>query len=168
MPDYRHNRVPGGTFLFTVNLLDRRSSLLVANIDALRDAVRRIGARTPFHIDAWVVLPDHMHCLSVDAAARRCRFSGSVASDQDRIREIAADRRAAITGHDEPRRTRHLAAVLGAHDPRRSRLCGSHRLYAFQPGQAWSRGAPGGLAAFVISPVRRQRNVSRRLEGRQQ
>ncbi len=21
------------------------------------------GARSPFHIDAWVVLPDHMHCV---------------------------------------------------------------------------------------------------------
>jgi putative transposase len=63
MPDYRRNRVPGGTFFFSVNLLDRRSNLLVANIDALRDAVRRVRTRTPFHIDAWVVLPDHTHCL---------------------------------------------------------------------------------------------------------
>jgi hypothetical protein len=35
-----------------------------------------------------------------------------VASDQDRLREIAAERRAAITGHDAPRRTRHLAAAM--------------------------------------------------------
>jgi putative transposase len=63
MPDHRRNRVPGGTFFFTLNLLDRRSNLLVTNIDALRDAVRRVRARAPFHINAWVVLPDHMHCL---------------------------------------------------------------------------------------------------------
>ncbi len=63
MPDYRRNRVPGGTFFFTVNLLDRRSTLLVSRIDALRAAVRQVRARAPFHIDAWVVLPDHMHCL---------------------------------------------------------------------------------------------------------
>jgi putative transposase len=44
-----------------VNLLDRRSNLLVARIDALRDAVRQARARV--HIDAWVMLPDHMHCL---------------------------------------------------------------------------------------------------------
>jgi putative transposase len=61
MPDYRRNRVPGGTFFFTANLFDRRSNRSVANIDALRDAVRRVRARAPFHIDAWVVLPDHMH-----------------------------------------------------------------------------------------------------------
>jgi REP element-mobilizing transposase RayT len=61
MPDYRRHRVPGGTFFFTVNLLDRRSDLLVTRIDALRDAVRKVRGRTPFHIEAWVVLPDHMH-----------------------------------------------------------------------------------------------------------
>ncbi len=63
MPDYRRNRVAGGTYFFTVNLLERRSQLLVTHIDALRDAVRQVRLRAPFHIDAWVVLPDHMHCV---------------------------------------------------------------------------------------------------------
>jgi putative transposase len=63
MPNYRRNRVPGATYFFTVNLQDRRSDLLVAQIDVLRDSVRRARQRVPFHIDAWVVLPDHMHCL---------------------------------------------------------------------------------------------------------
>jgi putative transposase len=63
MPDYRRNRVAGATYFFTVNLLDRRSDLLVARIDALREAVREVRRRSPFHIDAWVALPDHMHCL---------------------------------------------------------------------------------------------------------
>ncbi|MGH8808879.1 MAG: REP-associated tyrosine transposase, partial [Noviherbaspirillum sp.] len=63
MPDYRRNRVPGGTYFFTVNLLERRSHLLIEHIDALREAVRQVRTRQPFHIDAWVVLPDHMHCV---------------------------------------------------------------------------------------------------------
>ena len=63
MPNYRRNSVPGGTYFFTVNLLDRRSDRLVKHIDALRQAVRQVRARTTFHIDAWVVLPDHMHCI---------------------------------------------------------------------------------------------------------
>src|SRR5690348_9065376 len=63
MPDYRRSRVPRGTFFFTVNLLDRRSNLLVTRIDALREAVRHVRARVPSQIDAWVVLPDHLHCL---------------------------------------------------------------------------------------------------------
>jgi putative transposase len=63
MPDYRRNRVPGGTYFFTVTLRDRSSDLLVTQIDALRAAVRRTAAKSPFHIDAWVVLPEHMHCI---------------------------------------------------------------------------------------------------------
>jgi len=63
MPNYRRNRVPGATYLFTVNLRDRRFDLLVTQIDALREAVRNVRRQSPFHIDAWVVLPDHMHCL---------------------------------------------------------------------------------------------------------
>jgi putative transposase len=63
MPDYRRNRVPGGTYFFTVTLLDRNSSLLTDHIDALRTAVRATRIRAPFHIDAWVVLPEHMHCV---------------------------------------------------------------------------------------------------------
>ncbi len=63
MPNYRRNLTPGGTFFFTVNLLDRRSDLLVTQIEALRTAVRQTHRRAPFQIDAWVVLPDHMHCL---------------------------------------------------------------------------------------------------------
>jgi putative transposase len=61
--DYRRNRVPGGTYFFTVNLMDRRSDVLVRHVDWLRDAVRQVRARAPFHIDAWIVLPEHMHSL---------------------------------------------------------------------------------------------------------
>lgn len=63
MPDYRRARVPGATYFFTVNLHDRTSDLLVREIGLLRASVRAARQRHPFHIDAWVVLPDHMHCL---------------------------------------------------------------------------------------------------------
>jgi putative transposase len=63
MSNYRRNRVPGGTYFFTVNLLERSNTLLVDRVDALRDAVRKVRAARPFHIDAWVVLPDHMHAI---------------------------------------------------------------------------------------------------------
>lgn len=42
---------------------DRRSDLLTANIRELRSAVRGVKERQPFHIDAWVVLPDHIHAI---------------------------------------------------------------------------------------------------------
>lgn len=63
MPNYRRNRLQGGTYFFTVNLLDRKSQLLVAHINELRAAVRKTLQLQPFHIDAWVVLPDHLHCI---------------------------------------------------------------------------------------------------------
>ena len=94
MPDYRRNRIPGATYFFTVNLLDRRSRLLVAQIDALREAVRHTRAKSPFQIDAWVVLPDRMHCLwtlpenDADFSGRwraiKTRFAKSVPATEHR------------------------------------------------------------------------------------
>jgi putative transposase len=64
IPDYRRHRVPGGTYFFTVNLLERRGNdLLTRHIDALRASVRTVHRVHPFTIDAWVVLPDHLHCV---------------------------------------------------------------------------------------------------------
>ena len=63
MPGYRRHRVPGGTYFFTVNLLDRKSDLLVREIGLLREIVRYVRSGKPFRIDAWVVLPDHLHCV---------------------------------------------------------------------------------------------------------
>ena len=63
MPNYRRVWVPGGTYFFTVTLRDRNSDLLIREIALLRRVVATTRARYPFHIDAWVVLPEHMHCL---------------------------------------------------------------------------------------------------------
>lgn len=63
MPHYRRARAPGSSYFFTVTLHDRKSDLLVREIDLLRRCVRAARDRHPFHIDAWVVLPDHMHCV---------------------------------------------------------------------------------------------------------
>jgi len=63
MPDYLRNRVPGGTYFFTVNLLERSSGLLVTQVALLREAVRQVRRKRPFHVDAWVILPDHMHAV---------------------------------------------------------------------------------------------------------
>ena len=63
MPNYRRAFVPGGCWFFTVNLLERRRTLLVDHIATLRDAVARTRRDTPFEIDAMVVLPDHLHAV---------------------------------------------------------------------------------------------------------
>jgi len=63
MPRYVRAFVPGGTFFFTVTLLERRQRLLVDHIDALRAAFADTRRRRPFAIDAMVILPDHLHCI---------------------------------------------------------------------------------------------------------
>ncbi|MCQ8130751.1 REP-associated tyrosine transposase [Methylomonas rivi] len=64
MPNYRRAFIPGGTWFFTVNLLERKNNdLLVREIDLLRETVRTVRKRHPFQIDAWVVLPEHMHAV---------------------------------------------------------------------------------------------------------
>ena len=64
MPNYRRVWVPGGTYFFTVNLLERRKRrLLVEHIDHLRAAFRDARRARPFHVIAIVVLPEHLHCL---------------------------------------------------------------------------------------------------------
>ncbi|MCG6937054.1 MAG: transposase [Gammaproteobacteria bacterium] len=64
MPDYRRVYRPGGTYFFTINLLQRAGSdLLVRHINTLRFAVRSVKTRHPFLVHAWVVLPDHLHCV---------------------------------------------------------------------------------------------------------
>lgn len=60
---YRRNYVEGGTYFFTVNLLERGKTLLIDHIEELREAVRFVKRRRPFTIDAWVVLPDHLHAV---------------------------------------------------------------------------------------------------------
>src|SRR5215831_16118090 len=63
MTNYRRNFMPGGSYFFTVNLVDRRRALLTDHIDLLRAAFRQVRARHPFAIDATVVLPDHLHAI---------------------------------------------------------------------------------------------------------
>lgn len=63
MSHYRRPKLSGVPIFFTVALADRRSDLLVREIDLLRQAVRVTKTERPFDIDAWVVLPDHMHCV---------------------------------------------------------------------------------------------------------
>ena len=47
MPNYRRAFVPGGCWFFTVNLLDRRQTLLVERIADLREAVAATRQNPP-------------------------------------------------------------------------------------------------------------------------
>ena len=63
MSNYRRHYVPGGTWFFTVNLQNRQSDLLTRHIDSLRAATSMVKRAKPFTINAWVILPEHMHCI---------------------------------------------------------------------------------------------------------
>jgi putative transposase len=63
MVRYRRNLIAGGTFFFTVTLVDRASQALVDHVDALRAAMRETRRARPFTIDAVAVLPDHLHII---------------------------------------------------------------------------------------------------------
>jgi putative transposase len=63
MPNYRRTKVAGATYFFTVNLLDRRSQWLVERIDVLHEAIEWVHVQHPIHVDAWVVMPEHMHAV---------------------------------------------------------------------------------------------------------
>ncbi|MGI4801107.1 MAG: REP-associated tyrosine transposase [Janthinobacterium lividum] len=154
MPDYRRNLVAGGSYFFTVNLLDRGSDLLVARIDVLRDAVRQVRAGAPFVIDAWVVLLDHMHCV--------CTLPEGDADFPGRWRAIKTRFSKALPGAGGPsdamarRASGDLAApIRGAYDPRCRRLRGARGLQALQSGEAW-------VCRRRIGRIRHFAGVSRR------
>ena len=63
MRSYPRAFIPGGTFFFTVNLADRSQTHLTDHVDELRETIRKVRDRHPFHIDAMVILPDHLHAI---------------------------------------------------------------------------------------------------------
>ncbi|MFK7940875.1 MAG: transposase [Roseovarius sp.] len=83
---------------FTVRLADPSSDLLTRHVDLLRAAVRRTQADHLFDIDAWVTLPDHLHCIwklppgDSDHAARwaviMARFTRALGQDPKHAKPI--------------------------------------------------------------------------------
>ena len=64
MPNYTRNFIPGGTFFFTVVTHERRTWLCSdAARTSLRQAIDKVRRNLAFSIDAWVLLPDHLHCI---------------------------------------------------------------------------------------------------------
>ncbi|WP_027357997.1 REP-associated tyrosine transposase [Desulforegula conservatrix] len=64
MSEYRRVKIPEATYFFTVTTYLRRN--IFGNEDNVRilgETARSVRKKHPFHVDAWVVLPDHMHCI---------------------------------------------------------------------------------------------------------
>ena len=64
MPNYRRANQAGGSYFFTV-VSYRRQPIFCepAFREALRVAIESTRTRYPFEIDAWVLLPEHLHCI---------------------------------------------------------------------------------------------------------
>ena len=64
MPRYRRADTPGGTYFFTVVTYRRREILTIPESRAiLREVLNSVKQQHPFTIDAWVLLPDHLHSI---------------------------------------------------------------------------------------------------------
>ncbi|WP_026188060.1 REP-associated tyrosine transposase [Methyloversatilis universalis] len=64
MSRYRRYPAEGASWFFTVVAAERRCVMTQAAFrKALRSAIIDVRARHPFAIDAWVLLPDHLHCI---------------------------------------------------------------------------------------------------------
>lgn len=64
MSHYRRANASGGTYFFTVVTYRRQTFLCDDDVrSALRAAIQYVREQYPFQIDAWVLLPDHLHCL---------------------------------------------------------------------------------------------------------
>jgi len=75
MVRYRRNRVPGGTYFFTITLRDRRSDLLVRHVAGLKASWRQARARYSHQVVAAAVLPDHLHAV-ITMADDACDYAG--------------------------------------------------------------------------------------------
>lgn len=63
MPDYKRAR-HGTTYFFTVVTYERNTLFnKKSSVDALMNIVREVRMNYPFDIDAFVTLPDHVHCI---------------------------------------------------------------------------------------------------------
>jgi putative transposase len=64
MSRYRRLHTPGATFFFTLATQARQDLLTTAPVrNALRQAIVEVRSQAAFEIHAWVLLPDHLHCI---------------------------------------------------------------------------------------------------------
>jgi putative transposase len=61
---YRRADVAGATYFFTVNLLNRKQTLLTDHIDLLKPHFAKLNSPPLFfNIDVILLLPEHLHTI---------------------------------------------------------------------------------------------------------
>ena len=64
MPSFIRLQNPGGTFFFTLVTYRRRKILTQPESRMiLREVIIEVRREHQFTVDAWVLLPDHLHCI---------------------------------------------------------------------------------------------------------
>jgi len=64
MSRYRRSNSTGATYFFTLVSYCRQTILCDQPVrNALREAITNVRQKRPFTIDAWILLPDHFHCI---------------------------------------------------------------------------------------------------------
>jgi putative transposase len=64
LPEYRRIKRAGGTYFFTVATHGRRPILINPEVrQALRKGINQVRQTMPLTIEAWVLLPDHLHTI---------------------------------------------------------------------------------------------------------
>ncbi|MDD9723972.1 transposase [Roseovarius sp. SK2] len=108
----------GETSFVTLTLIEPDATTLVDEIEHLQGAVRIVRDLWPFEVDAWVVLPDHLHAvltlpfrdgdLSIRLSTIKARFAACVSKRAMTPSQIAAGGAHLWSPHDkiEPIRTR--------------------------------------------------------------
>lgn len=164
MPEYRRASTKGGTYFFTVNTYRRQPVLIDEDVrDALREGIDKTREVMPFQILAWVLLPDHLHCIWMlpEGDADFAKRWGMI---KRHVSQCCGDRLNHEEWLSESRRKRNETSLwqrrYWEHQIRDEADFARHVDYIhWNPCEARSGGEGGGVAIFNISPVFSERGL---------
>lgn len=111
MPHYRRAFIKGGTYFFTVVTHERMPILTDERTrHALREAIDSARRTHPFVIDAWVLLPDHLHCIWT-LPDGDSNFASRWAIIKRRVSKALGERLTSGTRLSDSRHARHESGI---------------------------------------------------------
>ena len=158
MPNYRRLHLPGRSYFFT-HVTYQRHPWLCTDLgrQALREAIITVRQKHPFVINAFVLLPDHFHCILTlpenDADyAKRWRLIKLMVTK-------ACGKELGFPLEQSPSGERRGEGKLWQRRYWEHCIRGEKdffellRLYSLQPGETWAGGISHGLGVFECASV---------------